>query len=682
MTAYIIKSSLSLLLLFGLYWFLLRKEKLFVFNRFFLVASVVFSLIVPFINIPANVQESQNLGKIIATIEYSISYINPAQEVIIQNINSKPSLVEVKSSGIDTSAILMIVYISGVILFLLRFLKNIYFIFHQIKLSEKISFNGHSLVLTNDKDNPYCFFNYIFINKKDYKNLKIDDQLLSHELEHVKQYHSVDIVFIELIKIFYWFNPVYLLYDRAIRINHEYLADHRVIQNEHDIKSYSERLLSFIFCRSTIPLTSGSKHSFIKKRLLMMTKSRSKGIYYGFRITVALCMILVFFFLLSFKQSNKDPVPSGLLSLQSQTVKDIDGNVYPTISIGTHIWMGENLKTTRYNDGTNIKLVTDDKQWQKYEPAFCWYNNDEAANKNTYGALYNWYTVNTGKLCPVGWHVPDRKEIWAFIIQGQRDTIMGGKLKETGTVHWKAPNKEATNKTGFTAVPGGLRVYGGEFIFQGEQASWWTSGQWDQYIGFGWQVSYNDGLVNPRIDSKRIGYSVRCVKDYSSDSNQDGVSQVLLKEYQDILDKYKRTLKDGKEGYFLNIIEEDKNRLEKIFFQMNKEQQAKQMFVFVPRSSIVLTKTVPTLEQLESFKDPKMYGVWIDGTEVNNKDLYKYKNTDFAYMSASILLKNAINYGKYVYQVDMLTNDGYQNYYNKTILEKGYVLIAQGMVTK
>lgn len=310
MIAYIFKSCLSLLILYGLYWFLLRKEKLFVFNRYFLILSVVFSLIVPFVNIPVNVQESQNLGKIITTIENSIPYINSVQNVAIQDINSNPSIDEAKSSGLDTSTILMIIYISGVLLFLIRFLKNIYSIFHQIKLSEKISFNRYNLVLTNEKENLYCFFNYIFINKEDYKNLRIDVQLLSHELEHVKQYHSIDIVLIELIKVFYWFNPVYLLFDRAIRINHEYLADHSVIQDEHDVKNYSEKLLSFIFFRSNISLTSGSNRSFIKKRLLMITKLRSNSIYYGFRITIALSIMFLLFLFISFRmpQESNDAI--------------------------------------------------------------------------------------------------------------------------------------------------------------------------------------------------------------------------------------------------------------------------------------------------------------------------------------------------------------------------------------
>jgi len=120
---------------------------------------------------------------------------------------------------------------------------------------------------------------------------------------------------------------------------------------------------------------------------------------------MVLSLVVVFTLFLSFRQSDiltsYMETGSGVLTdLQTQTVKDIDGNIYKTVTIGDHIWMAENLKTTRYNDGSNIPLVTDNQQWQEYEQAFSWYNNNEAKNKSEYGALYNWYTINTNKLCP------------------------------------------------------------------------------------------------------------------------------------------------------------------------------------------------------------------------------------------------------------------------------------------
>lgn len=137
------------------------------------------------------------------------------------------------------------------------------------------------------------------------------------------------------------------------------------------------------------------------------------------------------------------------------TVTEMDGNVYQTVKIGTQIWTRENLKTTKYKDGTAIPLATDNTAWSNLTtPGYCWYNNDASANKNVYGGLYNWYTVSTNNLCPSGWHVSTDLD-WTTIsnyLGGGFDAAV--KLKETGTDHWSAPNAGVTNETGFTARPG------------------------------------------------------------------------------------------------------------------------------------------------------------------------------------------------------------------------------------
>ena len=304
MTAYVLKSSLSLLILFGLYWFFLRKEKLFIFNRFFLILSVIFSLTLPFITIPVYTHIPMPTGSA-ATLENLLPQMIPSQNTLSMEIQSTESPEGAHQANFGISSILMILYITGVIILLLRFQKNIFEIFRCIRLSEKISFEDHRLILIRDHTNPYCFFNNIFIYRDDYLNLSGDDQLINHELAHVRQLHSADIVFIELIKIIFWFNPIFLLYERAIRINHEYLADNHVIRESTDIKGYAERILSFIAGKNNIPLTSGSNQSYIKKRLLMMTKSGSGLLNYGLRIAATLCIVMAFFMLMSFKETYK-----------------------------------------------------------------------------------------------------------------------------------------------------------------------------------------------------------------------------------------------------------------------------------------------------------------------------------------------------------------------------------------
>jgi TonB family protein len=311
MTTYIIKSSVSLLLLFGLYWFLLRKEKLFVFNRVFLVASVVFSLVVPFISIPVNLQTTYKLGNYIPAYNQITPEIIATDNVVQNAVNKSQPFIRKETPFINVSVVLFLLYFSGVLLFLIRFLRNLFLIAQRSRLSEKIRFNNYKIILTNDQIGPCCFFDLIFLNRQDYLNGRIDKDLLNHEMEHARQSHTFDIILIELVKVFYWFNPIYILYERAIKINHEYLADNRVISDNSDIKSYTDKLLNFITCNSNMSLTSGSNNSFTKMRLMMMMKSHSGSFKYGVRIAITICMVTIFFMLLSFKDSKYQTLPKN-----------------------------------------------------------------------------------------------------------------------------------------------------------------------------------------------------------------------------------------------------------------------------------------------------------------------------------------------------------------------------------
>ena len=196
------------------------------------------------------------------------------------------------------------------------------------------------------------------------------------------------------------------------------------------------------------------------------------------------------------------------------TVTDIDGNVYNTVTIGTQIWMVENLKVTKYNNGTAIPLITDGAAWTSLTtPGYCWYNNDYTTYGSVYGALYNWHTVNTGNLCPIGWHVPTDAE-WTTLTDYLGGlSIAGGKLKETGTSHWAIPNTGATNESGFTALPGGWRGYDGSFHDITYTGYWWSSTQngssaWERELYQG-----NATVSRNGSNSKFVGFSVRCIKD-------------------------------------------------------------------------------------------------------------------------------------------------------------------------
>lgn len=205
-----------------------------------------------------------------------------------------------------------------------------------------------------------------------------------------------------------------------------------------------------------------------------------------------------------------------LTQCQTKSMKDIEGNNYKTVNIGTQVWMAENLKSTKLNDGTEIQMVTDNETWTKLTtPAYSWYFNDPKENKKTYGALYNWYAVNSGKLCPAGWHVPSEEEWNALSITIYQDglTNAGGNLKEKGTEHWKIPNTGATNETGFTALPGGYRSFEGAFNYLGVSGYWWSSTEYNETSIIFWSLRYKSDVLYKYLSEKVCGFSVRCIKD-------------------------------------------------------------------------------------------------------------------------------------------------------------------------
>jgi len=201
-------------------------------------------------------------------------------------------------------------------------------------------------------------------------------------------------------------------------------------------------------------------------------------------------------------------------------VSDIEGYVYNTIGIGSQIWMVENLRTTFLNDSTPITQIFNDSLWTRFRsPGYCWYNNDSIINKNIYGALYNFYTIESGLLCPTGWHVPDESE-WntlAAFLGGNE--IAGGKLKDYYTPYWKGPNLCIANNFGFRALPGGeKRIVTGIFFGIRERGYWWTSRSDNYSQAFSRSMSHESTELDRFLTNKKYGFSIRCIKDQKNDT--------------------------------------------------------------------------------------------------------------------------------------------------------------------
>lgn len=206
-------------------------------------------------------------------------------------------------------------------------------------------------------------------------------------------------------------------------------------------------------------------------------------------------------------------------------VTDIDGNSYHTVKIGSQTWMVENLKTTKYNDGTPIPSIRDSVAWRNSTtPAYCFYKNDSIKNKETYGALYNWYAVNTGKLAPRGWHVPTDNEWTALInyVSAKYNTSCSVAKSLAINSIWISDGSGCSvgndltknNVSGFSALPGGIRnALSPSFSNMDTSGNWWSSTA--GVDGWAWRMSlyYNFTQVSIGSEAAEYGLSVRCLKD-------------------------------------------------------------------------------------------------------------------------------------------------------------------------
>lgn len=210
------------------------------------------------------------------------------------------------------------------------------------------------------------------------------------------------------------------------------------------------------------------------------------------------------------KEELKDVVSDIGEVLAGTKVIDIDGNIYNTVVIGSQVWMAENLRTSKYNDGTPVPLVTLNSIWTSLKTgAYCWYNHDSATYEIPYGKLYNFYVASSGKICPKGWHVPNNTTVSALITYLD-SRFAADKLKEAGTTHWIRTSINVTNETGFTALPGGARDLGFRDIRN--KGFWWTSSMLKVDAAY-FSMDAVDSRVLLNEFPERTGFSIRCIRD-------------------------------------------------------------------------------------------------------------------------------------------------------------------------
>ncbi len=354
---YIIKSILCLSIFLFFYYVFLIKEKANHFKRFYLLGIIVFSLIIPLISFASINKEFIELTAI-DKINYKLQ--DYSTQLIQQPISGEKNIAY---------TIFWSLYIIGVIIFGIRFGKNIFGLFKKINLNEKIKKTSYTIVLLAEKTAPHSFLNYLFVSKDDFKQNKILAEIFLHEETHIKQKHSLDLICIELVRIIFWLNPLFYLIKKEIKLTHEFLADQNVLKNKYNIVCYQKLLFTYSKGNSKQSLiTSSINYSLAKRRIIMMSKPFS-------RIKIAYrCLFLfplVYLSLLSFSKSSmasnevisifgSSPDKGLKLRVSKETIRVND--VYTTLQDFT-ITVNETTKNWTEKDfslyGLDIKVDND-----------------------------------------------------------------------------------------------------------------------------------------------------------------------------------------------------------------------------------------------------------------------------------------------------------------------------------
>ncbi|MCP2026746.1 beta-lactamase regulating signal transducer with metallopeptidase domain [Flavobacterium sp. HSC-32F16] len=282
MITYLLKSGILLFVFYAVYKLLLENEKMFRFNRAYLLGSLALSFVLPL-----------NIFSFGSKFLFGTKLIQ-LNEVVIQKSSQNLQSISYNDFLVP---ILVSIYVLIVLFLIIRFLLNLYSFYKKIKESKTDLINGENVVLIDDAVLPHSFWNTIFINKSEFENGKIPNELIMHEKAHLVQKHSLDILFLEILQIAFWFNPLIILYKKAIKLNHEFLADEAVNKQFNSVSDYQNLLLDFASNKKTISLASNINYLITKKRLLMMTKKESPvNTVLKVVITTVICVFVLFIF--------------------------------------------------------------------------------------------------------------------------------------------------------------------------------------------------------------------------------------------------------------------------------------------------------------------------------------------------------------------------------------------------
>ncbi len=315
---YLIKSTLCLAVLLGFYKLALENKAMHQFKRYYLLASLVFAFTIPLITFTYTVEAEPITTAIPQDYSYTTSPVEPTQVSVSPEKSLLPQL-------------LWIIYTLGVIIFGVRFILNLFRLKRKIETSEQYREKDITLALLSQSVIPHSFLKWIFLNKTEYLSNNIAPEVLAHEATHVRQKHSWDIIFIELLQVFFWFNPLIWVSKIAVKLNHEFLADQGAIAHNSHIAIYQKILLSYASSTHHTALESPFNYSLTKKRIIMLSQSFStKKVITRALLLVPVLALCALVFNQAIVAQEKEP-----LTARNLDIKIIGENIYEINGVRT-----------------------------------------------------------------------------------------------------------------------------------------------------------------------------------------------------------------------------------------------------------------------------------------------------------------------------------------------------------
>lgn len=598
MIDFLLKSTISLIIFLGFYHLVLEREKIHKFNRFYLLISILISLVIPFVTF-----EFIKVIPILQNIEpVTIESISKSSENIIFNNNE----TQVEETTNYIPYIILGFYMLVTLILSVRFGKNYFKLISKIKSNPIVKYKNAKLVLVEEKILPHTFKDSIFVNFEDYNNRNIENELYAHEMVHVTQKHTLDILFIEFLMIIFWFNPMLIYYKKAIQLNHEFLADEEIVKTYDNVPFYQNLLLQKSSSYQAIYLASNLNYSVTKKRLIMMTKNTSNKIALLKKLAILPILAgLIYFFCVEIVAQEK--VISEKLT---PTLKDQERDRYYS---NVRVIMNDVSKENVVIDKMYEELTLEEKrQYLDFIPT-------PIIEKKVTNEFYN-------KLVS--------SDVIAVRINGK--PIKNSELKNYKATDFKHQTYTRTYKKGDL-----------QNFDKNHHYTLYTNDYFDKHLKNSHIKFGNDTI-------KIIGVNYKDAKSYVAyeTKSQEKNKILVVKSKQEKKVEYvsykasdAEFFKGVRFLYYEDAVYKNgefvkgKLLIDKLYEDLTDKEIEK--FMFIKHRQAPLKKKSPTVKEFDDFKNSNKYAIWIDGVNVENDKLKGYSPSDFAHFSGSVILKNA-----------------------------------------